>query len=73
VFGFGANNFTPDSSSTKDRGMIVEILSEHEAIIDKFIGDAIVARFDTGCGVTPFFEPHVMRDLVLGFHFHCSV
>ena len=24
-------------------------------------------------GVTPFFEPHVMRDLVLGFHFHCSV
>lgn len=28
--------------------MMVEILSEHEAIIDKFIGDAIVARFDTG-------------------------
>ena len=24
-------------------------------------------------GVTPFFVPTVMRDLVLGFHFHCMV
>ena len=24
-------------------------------------------------GAPPFFEPHVMRDLVLGLHFHCSV
>lgn len=28
--------------------LMVEVLSQHEAIIDKFIGDAIVARFDSG-------------------------
>ena len=28
--------------------LMVEILTEHGAIIDKFIGDAIVARFDSG-------------------------
>jgi len=27
----------------------------------------------TMTGVPPFFVPTVMRDLVLGFHFHCSV
>ena len=28
--------------------LMVDVLSEHDAIIDKFIGDAIVARFDSG-------------------------
>lgn len=28
--------------------LMVEVLSKHDAIIDKFIGDAIVARFDSG-------------------------
>lgn len=28
--------------------LMVEVLSSHNAIIDKFIGDAIVARFDSG-------------------------
>ena len=28
--------------------LMVDVLSQHEAIIDKFIGDAIVARFDSG-------------------------
>ena len=32
--------------------LMVEVLSEHDAIIDKFIGDAIVARFDSGNQVT---------------------
>lgn len=31
--------------------LMVDVLSEHDAIIDKFIGDAIVARFDSGDSV----------------------
>ena len=30
-------------------------------------------RLSGEAGVTPFFVPTVMRDLVLGFHFHCMV
>lgn len=32
--------------------LMVGVLSDHDAIIDKFIGDAIVARFDSGNQVT---------------------
>ena len=32
--------------------MMVGVLSDHDAIIDKFIGDAIVARFDSGSRTT---------------------
>ena len=32
--------------------LMVEVLSQYDAIIDKFIGDAIVARFDSGSRTT---------------------
>ncbi len=37
----------------------------------EFSDDVII--LEKGDGVTPFFVPTVMRDLVRGFHFHCSV
>ena len=36
------------------------------------VGDRYFNR-EKDHGVTPFFVPTVMRDLVRGFHFHCSV
>ena len=60
-----------DSIANMKRKRTYDSENQHLKQWSAFFGNLPIHQISRG--VTPFFEPHVMRDLVLGFHFHCSV